>query len=166
MCLIKNKLKYTGNKRITCYKVLESDLISPFQWFQYVLNHRYDTSFDFSTSLSSTIDGKINWHMFGLIIKTSFSSNSFINNIKTAVNYYRKKDYDVVLKGFHSFKDIYSAEKLKKEFKYYNDGREYIIVKCTIPEYTWYYEGYSGLNYSDEDNNYASESIILEEILS
>jgi hypothetical protein len=166
MCLIKNKLKYTGNKRITCYKVLESTLMSPYQWFQYVLNHRYDTSFGFGTSLSSTIGGKIDWHMFNLIIKTSFSPNSFINNIKASVNYYCKKDYDVITEGFHTFKDIFSAENLRKELKYYSDGREYIIVKCTIPEYTWYYEGASGFSYSREQNSYASESIILEEILS
>lgn len=166
MCLIKNKLKYTGNKRITCYKVLESTLTSPYQWFQYMLNHRYNTSFDFGTSLSSTIDGKINWYLFEPIIKTSFSSNSFLNNIKASINYYCKKDYDVVTKGFHTFKDIYSAENLRKELKYYSDGREYIIVKCTIPEYTWYYEGSSGFSYSREQNSYASESIILEEILS
>lgn len=165
MCLIKDKLKYTGNKRITCYKVLESTLTSPYQWFQYMLNHRYNTSFDFGTSLSSTLDEKINRYMLERIIITSFSSNSFFNNIKAAINYYRKKDYDVVTKGFHTFKDIYSAENLRKELKYYSDGREYIIVKCTIPEYTWYYEGSSGFSYSREQNSYASESIILEEIL-
>ena len=103
--------------------------------------------------------------MLERIIITSFSSNSFFNNIKAAINYYRIKDYDVVTKGFHTFKDIYSAENLRKELKYYSDGREYIIVKCTIPEYTWYYEGSSGFSYSREQNSYASESIILEEIL-
>ena len=162
MCLIKDKLKYTGNKRITCYKVLESTLISPYQWFQYVLNHRYDTSFDFSTSISSTIDEKIKFHTLD---KTKFKRESFAYNIVAVISYYCKKDYDVVTKGFHTFKDIFSAENLRKELKYYSDSREYIIVKCTIPEYTWYYEGSSGFSYSREQNCYASESIILEEIL-
>lgn len=166
MCLIKNKLKYTSNKRITCYKVLESTLISPYQWFQYVLNHRYDTLFGFSTSLSSTLNDKLDRYMLERIRTTSFSSDSFYNNIKAAVEYYRKKDYDVVSKGFHTFKDIFSAENLRRELNYYSNGREYIIVKCTIPEHTWYYEGFCGFSYSAEDNSYASESIILEEILS
>lgn len=162
MCLIKDKLKYTGNKRITCYKVLESTLMSPYQWFQYVLNHRYDTSFDFGTSLSSTIDEKIKFHTLD---KTKFKRESFAYNILAAISYYYKKDYDTITKGFHTFKDIFSAENLRKELKYYSDSREYIIVKCTIPEYTWYYEGSSGFSYSREQNSYASESIILEEIL-
>lgn len=166
MCLIQNKLKYTGNKKITCYKVLESTLMSPYQWFQYVLNRRYDTSFGFYTSISSTLNEKIDRYMLERIRTTSFSSNSFYNNIKAAVNYYLKKDYEVVSKGFHSFKDIFSAENLRKELNYYSNGREYIVVKCTIPEYTWYYEGSYGVFYSTENNSYASESIILEEILS
>lgn len=165
MCLIKDKLKYTGNKRITCYKVLESTLISPYQWFQYILNHRYDTSFGFRAFISKYHNNIINWDKYTSLKKISYSADSFFNTVIAIINHHSKKDYDIITNSFHTFKDIYSAENLRRELNYYSDGREYIIVKCTIPEYTWYYEGSCGFSYSAEHNSYASESIILEEIL-
>lgn len=156
--------KYTGNKEITCYKVLNNDYTSLYQCFPYYLNKLYNTRITFAPH---SLLPYPYWKSLGGMMTKEYSfvddpsyyknyhEKSFWRDMHACYDYHLERFNDLILEGFHSFKE-------------FNDGKicydiyRNIVVKCHIPKYTWYYEG---IDSTTNFPAYASESIVLDEII-
>ena len=162
MCLKSASVpKYTGDKEITCYKVLHKNFTSIYRGFPYYFHKLYNTEITFAShSLlpirywGSVRDVMRKQWTFKTYYK-NYHEKSFWNNIYICCDYHTERYNDMILEGFHSFKEFNDAK------IYYNIYRD-VIVKCHIPKYTWYYEG---IDSSTSFPSYTSESIILDEII-
>ncbi len=128
MCLITNDLtKYVADKDIVTYKILTSNLTSPyygFPPFQYVIGVKNETEIRESHLWSpfSELDGK--WLH------------------KNYPSYYRHNDLKCFGQGFHSF----NAKFLTNDICFGNQ----IVVKCIIPKGSEYYKNPLGMFVSNK----------------
>ena len=165
MCLKSASVpKYTDNKEITCYKVLHKDFTSMYRDFPYYLHKLYNTEITFAPHsllpyhyLKSVNDVLIKQWAFkeDPHYYRNYHEKSFWSNIHICCDYHTERFNDMILKGFHSFKEFDNAKILC-------DICKNIIVKCHIPKHTWYYDGFDS---TSDFPSYASESIILDEIV-
>lgn len=169
MCLRYSSLpKYSGNKEIICYKVLNQDCTSLYKYFPYYFHKLYNTKISFD--IFSTEYRRRNFKLsigsirYLLFIKyelvedgyfKTYHENSFVNNLIECCKYYEIKDYQMIREGFYSFKEFEHA-KLNC-----NSTKKNIIVECHIPKYTWYYEGLDTCGFPA----YVSESIVIDKII-
>lgn len=132
MCLVRTNIhcgpKY-ATKDIICYKVLckndRHEYFSPFRHFIYKLNKRVSSNFSFM--------------LFSIRIQ---SPQIEYNSLKLIRN------FNCVTQGLHSFKCLLAAIEFKDRFV-----KEGIVMKCTIPKGSWYYEGIQ--------NELVSDNIII-----
>lgn len=168
MCLISTSVpKYTGNKKITCYKVLYRDFTSIYRGFPYYLHKLYNTEITFAQDMFPLYDYQKNFMMsankilikqFGLTndhYYKNYHEDSFWKNMQICCDYHILRQYDMIFKGFHSFKEF-------NDIKNHYNNRRNVIVKCHIPKHTWYYKG---IDSTTNFPAYTSESIILDEIV-
>lgn len=156
--------KYTGNKEITCYKVLNNNFTSMYKGFPYDLHKLYNTRITFAIktrlpdryfiSLGNILRYEFPFEMQPHYYK-NYHEDSFWHNMHVCCDCCLRRFNDLILEGFHSFKEFDDTKIL------YNVCKN-IIVKCHIPKYTWYYEG---IDSSTNFSAYVSESIILDEII-
>lgn len=124
MCLTRLNLKCGpkyATEDIICYKVLRKGLYgetfngiyySPYKFFKYKLKER--VSSDFSFRLSPTLP---------LIPQKEYT---YLKNLKT---------FEFVSQGLHSFKYLSAA--ISHNMRFIGG----VVMKCTIPKGSWYYEG-------------------------
>lgn len=120
MCLVRSNI-FCGPKYATidiiCYKVLcknnQNEYFSPCQHFIYKLNKCVSSNFSFTLSTS-----------------TYFPPQKEYTVLKSLTN------FNCVTQGLHSFNCLPAAIKFKDYFV-----KEGIVMKCTIPKGSWYYEG-------------------------
>ena len=102
---------------IICYKVLcknnQNEYFSPCQHFIYKLNKCISSNFSFTLSTS-----------------TSFPPQKEYTILKSLEN------FNCVTQGLHSFKCLPAAIGFRDCFI-----KEGIVMECTIPKRSWYYEG-------------------------
>lgn len=165
MCLKSASVpKYTDNKEITCYKVLNSDLTSLYRGFSYDLHKLYNTRITFALKLMLPYRYFIS---LGSIMKyeypfigvpnyyKSYHQDSFWRDMHACCDYHLERYNDLILEGFHSFKEFNDA-------KFHYNAYSTVIVKCHIPKHTWYYDGVDSVT---NFPSYASESIVIDEII-
>lgn len=120
MCLVRLNIhcgpKY-ATKDIICYKVLrknnQNEYFSPCAHFIYELNKRVSSIFSFTLSTS-----------------TCFPPQKEYTVLKSLTN------FNCVTQGLHSFNCLPAAIRFRDCFV---EGG--IVMKCTIPKGSWYYEG-------------------------
>lgn len=120
MCLVRLNIKCGpryATKDIICYKVLcknnQHEYFSPCMHFIYKLNKCVSSNFSFTLSTS-----------------TSFLPQKEYTILKSLEN------FNCVTQGLHSFKYLSAAVGFKDCFI-----KEGIVMECTIPKGSWYYEG-------------------------
>ena len=132
MCLTRLNTKCGpkyATKDIICYKVLcknnQNEYFSPCQHFIYKLNKCVSSIFSFTLSTSTYFPPQIEYNSLKLI-----------------------RNFNCVTQGLHSFKYSFAAIEFKDCFV-----KEGIVMKCTIPKGSWYYEG--------AENELVSDNIII-----
>lgn len=136
MCLTRLNTKCGpkyATKDIICYKVLLKGLFgepfhgiyySPYKFFKYKLNERVSSNFSFR--LSPTLPS------------TPQKEYRYLKNLRV---------FDFVSQGLHSFK--YSFAAIGHNMRFIGG----VVVECTIPKGSWYYEG--------AENELVSDNIII-----
>lgn len=124
MCLVRSNI-FCGPKYaitdIICYKVLRKGLFgesfhgiyySPYKFFKYKLNEHVSSNFSFTLSTSIYFPPQIEY-----------------TTLKSVRN------FNCVTQGLHSFKYLSAA--IGHNMRFIGG----VVVECTIPKGSWYYEG-------------------------
>jgi len=167
MCL-KNAKKIKTDKDIVCYKVLlyRSDMDSLWSPFynkcEWEVGKRYDIEIPTKEELDE----------FDRIGKTDEEFPVYTRNC----SYLRDSGFVEVAEksvhnfAYHSYRDSLSAAILCRAF---NSGlrnnftdRKYVVARCTIPKDSKYiFEGSTGSGSEEKENGYASQSLIINDIV-
>ena len=131
MCLITNKKKQIAAEDIVVYKVLSSDLRSPYQCFQY----EYGT--EYTTEITTTTDET------DICCFCSLDENHLSQNYP-GWRYDLPEDLECYKNGFHSISEV-ALEQLKEE-DFFDDivsnGEK--LFQCIIPKGSTYVEDFVG----------------------
>ena len=167
MCLKKVK-RITTDKDIVCYKVFlyfpqDKVLQSPYYWyFEWELGKRYDIEKPPQEELEK-IDriGKTDDEFPVYTRHCSYWMDDGLVDVdeKSVHNF-----------AFHSYRDGLSAALHCRAF---NSGlrnnftdRKYVVARCTIPKDSKYiFEGSTGSGSEEKENGYASQSLIINDIV-
>lgn len=124
MCIHSNTLfPKRAKEDIICYKVLDANMVSPYNNFQY----------DFKLFKANGITSLITDTIRNLFRK--------IKSIPLCSTYHYKCSIIYSRGLLHSYKTYENADTIISYWKYNNKG-DFFIYKAVIPKGTYYYEGY------------------------
>ena len=129
MCLITNKKPQIATEDIVVYKLLTAKLKAPFTYFQYVLDHLYQTE------LTTTIDPE------DIRCFCSVDQRYLENHFEDWTNDCEEGILTVYQKGFHSISSVELAQRCDLGV---------VLFKCIIPKGSIYVEDFVGFIVSNQ----------------